>query len=68
MTRPKKIKKALAAALGETFSKKQLRLKLKHGTPADFARAVYECVPGDISMDEAAAAINKYNQEWQEAG
>jgi hypothetical protein len=67
MTRPQKITKALSAALNTLLSKKQIRLKLKHGTPADFARAVYECVPGDISMDEARTAIDKYNQEWQDA-
>lgn len=45
----------------------QKRLKAKHGTPAEFASAVYQAVPGDISMDEAAAAVRKYNQEWAAA-
>lgn len=36
------------------FSKTQKALAKKHGTPAEFAAAVYQAVPGDISMDEAA--------------
>jgi len=47
---------------------KQVALAKKHGTPAEFAVAVYKCVPGDISMDEARAAIEKYNTEWDAAG
>lgn len=39
----------------------------KHGTSAEFAKACYECVPSDISMDEARAAIEKYNAEWEVA-
>lgn len=42
-------------------------LARKHGTPAEFARAVYKTVPEFISMDEARAAIDKYNKEWEEA-
>lgn len=42
----------------------QRRLAKKHGTPADFAVAVYQCVPGEISMDEARDAVESYNQEW----
>lgn len=49
------------------LSKEQQRLAKKHGTPATFARAVYETVPGWISMDEARAAIEKYNLEWAAA-
>jgi hypothetical protein len=49
-------------------SRRQKALAKKHGSPAEFAKACYECVPGDISMDEARAAIEKYNQEWVEAG
>ena len=45
----------------------QRRLQKKHGTPAEFAQAVYRCVPGDISMDEAKAAIAKYQREWDAA-
>lgn len=47
---------------------RQRILAKKHGTPPDFASSVYKCVPGDISMDEARAAIDKYNREWAEAG
>jgi len=47
---------------------KQRKLVKKHGTPAEFAQAVYKCVPGDISMDEAQAAVGKYNREWLAAG
>lgn len=46
----------------------QRKLAKKHGTPAEFAQAVYKCVPGDISMDEARAAVEKYNREWDAAG
>lgn len=46
----------------------QRKLAKKHGTPAEFAQAVYKCVPGDISMDEARAAVEKYNGEWATAG
>lgn len=49
------------------LSKRQKALAKKHGNPAEFAAAVYQCVPSDISMDEAAAAISKYNHEWAEA-
>lgn len=51
-----------------SFSPAQRKLAQKHGTPAEFAQAVYKCVPGDISMDEARAAVEKYNREWAEAG
>lgn len=47
----------------ETKSKKQQRLKKKHGTPKEFALACYECV-GEISVDEAHDAIIKYTKEW----
>jgi hypothetical protein len=59
----KRAKKALVAAL----SKKQVKLKAEHGTPAEFARACYKCVPGNISMTEARIAIEKYNREWDAA-
>lgn len=45
---------------------KQAALKAKHGTPAQFARAVYRTI-GEVSADEAKAAIAKYNQEWRAA-
>lgn len=49
------------------FSKKQQKLRKLHGTPAKFARCVYSSVPSMISMDEAAAAVAKYNAEWNAA-
>lgn len=45
----------------------QRKLQKKHGNPAEFATAVYNCVPGDISMDEARAALEKYQKEWDQA-
>ena len=50
-----------------SLTPKQRKLAKKHGTPAEFAQAVYKCVPGDISMDEAQAAVAKYNREWAAA-
>lgn len=47
--------------------KKQQALRKKHGTPAEFAAAVYSAVPAFLSMDEAAEAVRKYNQEWNDA-
>lgn len=61
-----KSKSALMAALG-AFTPAQRKLAKKHGTPAEFAKACYEAVPGFISMDEARAAVNKYNAEWEAA-
>lgn len=60
----KAVRKVMASA---ALSRKQKRLAKKHGTPAEFARACYGCVPGDISMDEARAAVEKYNREWEAA-
>lgn len=54
--------------LNTVLTTKQRRLKKKHGDPAEFARAVYAAVPGDISMNEARVAIQEYNREWLEAG
>jgi hypothetical protein len=42
----------------------QRMLAEKYGTPAEFAKA---CYAGYLSMDEARAAIEKYNKEWEEA-
>lgn len=50
-----------------SFTKRQLALKRKHGTPAEFAAACYNSVPGFINMDEAKSAIQKYNAEWEKA-
>lgn len=56
-----------ASACYAALSKRQLALAEKHGTPAQFASACYDAVPGYISMDEASAAIAKYNIEWANA-
>ena len=50
------------------ISEQQKSLMAKHGTPAGFAQACYELVPGTISMDEAKAAVEKYQSEWDAAG
>ena len=52
----------------EPFSEKQIALKARHGTPAEFADACLKAVPGDVSTDEARKAIQKYNLEWWTAG
>ena len=57
--------RALAKALN--LNKGQQELLARHGTPAEFSKAVYACCPSDISMDEARAAIDKYNTEWEAA-
>lgn len=46
---------------------KQKQLKAAHGTPDEFAEAVMRAVP-EISLDEAATAISKYQFEWDAAG
>lgn len=48
------------------FTKGQLELIKKHGLPSEFAVACYEAV-GEISMDEAREAVEKYNKEFKEA-
>lgn len=54
-------------AFQPALSKQQRVLAKKHGTPAEFAVAVYKAVPGDISMDEARLAVAKYQREWDDA-
>ncbi|WP_223880363.1 hypothetical protein [Stenotrophomonas sp. Br8] len=44
----------------------QRALKQAHGTPEAFANAVLRAV-GEISVDEAHTAINKYRAEWEAA-
>ena len=51
----------------QVLSQKQQTLMVLHGTPDEFAKAVYAAVPGDISMDEAADTVKKYLLEWTEA-
>ena len=45
----------------------QQELEARHGTPAEFSKAVWS-VLGEISVAEAQAAIEKYEREWDEAG
>ncbi len=49
-----------------TMTTEQESLKAKHGTPEEFAAAVYACEM--ISGNEADAAVAKYDREWMEAG
>ncbi len=44
----------------------QKALARKHGTPRQFASAVINAV-GEISIDEAEAAIAQYLAEWRAA-
>lgn len=59
--------KAMDDLVATGISDKQKTLMARHGTPAGFAMACYELVPGTISMDEAKAAIEKYQAEWDAA-
>lgn len=49
------------------MSENQKRLAKDHGTPAEFARAVWRAVPEFLSWGEAEAAIRKYGNEWSDA-
>lgn len=42
------------------------QLWAKHGSPAQFAKAVRDCL-GEISLEEAVAAIDQYCIEWANA-
>lgn len=44
----------------------QDRLARAHGLPGEFARACYNAL-GEVSLDEARAAIRKYAAEFSEA-
>lgn len=59
----KRVRKLINAKL----SPEQRRLAKKHGLPNEFARSVFECVPGEISMDEASRAIANYARAWKAA-
>lgn len=56
----------------QDFEKRMTRaqrvLAKKHGTPAEFEVACYKAVPGMVSMDEAKAAIARYEEQWVGAG
>lgn len=45
----------------------QLKLKEAHGTPMEYAAAVWRAVPAFISVAEAQAAVEKYFAEWEAA-
>lgn len=49
------------------MSNAQKALAENHGTPAEFAVACLKAVPWDLSMTEAADAIDKYILEWRAA-
>lgn len=53
--------------LEAAFTTGQKILAKKHGTPAEFAAAVYKTVPEFLSMDEARKAIEDYNRDWENA-
>lgn len=51
------------------MTKRQEKLAKKHGTPEEFRDNIWEaCNDLFITTEEAHAAINKYNDEWEEAG
>lgn len=45
------------------FNQSQRKLIEKHGTPTEFAIAVWSMI-GEISVDEAQAAVRKYDEEF----
>lgn len=45
----------------------QRRLLRKHGTPKQFAEAVFNAL-GEVSLAEARTAVEAYCKEWSEAG
>ncbi len=55
---------------GKIKMKKELtrkKMEQKYGTPEAFKKSCMRAVPGDISIDEAINAIEKYQKEWDEA-
>lgn len=63
----RRIEGSLERVVMRQFTAGQRALIKKHGTPADFALAVYACCPSDISMDEAKAAVRNYRREFDAA-
>lgn len=49
------------------MNKLQMKLREKHGTPAEFSAACWRAVV-EISVDECVAAIERYLREWFKAG
>jgi 2,3-bisphosphoglycerate-independent phosphoglycerate mutase len=45
----------------------QKKIAEAHGTPVEFAQAVWAAVPSFISVSEAEDAIEKFNDEWRAA-
>lgn len=44
-----------------------MKLKEAHGTPMEYAAAVWRAVPAFISVTEAQEAVEKYFAEWEAA-
>lgn len=49
------------------MTKKQLELKSKHGTPAEYEQAVRNAL-GEITWKEYQESVQKYQDEWNRAG
>jgi hypothetical protein len=50
------------------MTRKQKALQKKHGTPEEFAKAIWIAWEDlFITMEEAKAAIHKYHDEWEKA-
>jgi hypothetical protein len=50
-----------------TLTPKQIILKVAYGTPQEFETAMMRAL-GEISIEEARDAIEKYRNEWYAAG
>lgn len=51
------------------MNKAQRELAAKHGTPAEFRDALDKAILYDgVTADEARAALDKYQAEWDDAG
>ena len=51
------------------MTKKQQELAEKHGTPEQFEEAIWKaCDDLFITTQESVAAINRYKNEWRQAG
>ena len=52
--------------MGECTHVTRAEKQRAHGTPQEFRRAVIAAI-GEISVDEANAAIDRYEREWEAA-
>lgn len=52
---------------GRRLTKAQKTLKRLHGSVEEFTDAVINAI-GDVSKDEALAAIREYRRRWDDAG